>query len=87
MSCRIEEDRSKIKERIEGAGRRLVCEEVSNKDPLIVLKSLLQINSEADVLQAMRKQNQHIFRDIDPKDDRIEIKYQRRARNPLTCDI
>lgn len=87
MSCRTEEDRSKIKKRIESAGKRLICEEVSNKDPLLILKGVLQINSDADVLQAMRKQNQHIFRDIDPKEDRIEIKYQRRARNPLTRHV
>lgn len=87
MSCRTEEERNKIKERIEGSGKRLICQDVHNKDPLLILKDVLLINNDSDVLKAIRNQNQNIFRAIDPKDDRVEIKYRRRARNPLTGHI
>lgn len=87
MSCRTEEERTKIRQRIEGAGKRLVCEEVSNKDPLLILKDVLLINNDDDVLKAIKNQNQNIFSGIDQRDDRIEIKYRRKARNPLTGHI
>lgn len=87
LSCRTEEERGKIKERIEGAGKRLTCQEVANKDPLLILKDVLLINNDGDVLKAIKNQNQNIFRGIDQKDDRVEIKYRRKARNPFTGHI
>lgn len=87
MSCRTEDERNKIKDRIEKAGKRLVCEEVNNKDPLLILKDVLLKNSDEDVIKALTNQNRNIFSNLESKDDRISIKYRRRARNPLTGHI
>lgn len=82
MSCDSQEDRQKVKERLEKAGKHLVVEDVKNKDPLIVLKDVLLINSDEDVIRAMRNQNKPIFHGLDGEENRIQIKYRRKARNP-----
>lgn len=87
MSCRTIDERAQIKERLEKSGKRLVCEEVQNKDPLLILKDVLLKNTDEDIEKAIKNQNRNIFRGLEPKDVRINIKYRRRARNPLTGHV
>lgn len=82
IGCETKEERRKIKERLEVEGGGLVVEEVKNKDPLLMLRDVLLVHSDEDILKAIRNQNSHIFHDLDNEDDRLEIKYRRRARNP-----
>lgn len=87
MSCGTRDERDKVRERLEKNGKHLVVEDVKNKDPLIVLKDVLLINSDDDVLRAMRNQNQSVFQGLEGEDSRVQIKYRRRARNPHTGHI
>lgn len=87
MGFKTKEDQTRMKERLGKEGNRLVVEEVKNKDPLLVLKDVLLINSDEDVLKALKNQNRNIFHGLDEGEDRAEIKYRRKARNPLTGHI
>lgn len=87
MSCATKEERSRVKDKLEKAGKHLVVEEVKNRDPLIILKDVLLINSDEDVLKAIRNQNRAVFQGLDEEENRLQIKYRRKARNPHTCHI
>lgn len=82
IGCRSIEEKNKIKKRLEGKREHLEIKDVENKDPLVVIKNLLSYNTEEDIKQAIRTQNNNIAEGIEEKDYRIAEKYRRRARNP-----
>lgn len=86
IGCNTREDIDKIKDII-GKSDGLKIDDIKNKDPLVVLRDVMQYNSDDDVLGAIRKQNGHIFQDISEVDTRMEVRYRRRARNPLMTHI
>lgn len=87
VGCGTKEDRQKIKERLERARERLVVEEVKNRDPLLVLKDVLSRHTDEEVVRALRNQNREVFHGLDNEDDRISIKYKKKARNPHTNHV
>lgn len=87
MSCSTKEDRQKVRDRLEKAGKRLIIEDVKNKDPLIILKDVLLVNSDEDIMRAMKNQNRAIFHGLVDGEDRVAIKYRRKARNPHTAHV
>lgn len=87
MSCSTKEEREKVRNRLENSNKNLIVEDVQNKDPLIILKDVLLVNSDEDVLKAMKNQNKAIFMGLDDGEDRVAIKYRRKARNPHTGHI
>lgn len=87
VGCKTVEDRQKVKERIEKSGEHLKVEDVKNKDPLVIFKDVLCYNSDAEVLSALRKQNSILFKDLDDQENKMEIAYKKRTRNPLTSHI
>lgn len=82
-----EEERRKAKERIQETEKELIIEEVKNKDPLLVAYGVLKIHKDEEVLKAIRTNNKEIFRDLNKTDDRMEVKYKKRARNPHTHHV
>lgn len=58
---------------------------MKNKDPLLILMNVLAVNTDEDVMKALRNQNRDVFRGLDDG-DRVEIKY-RRTRNPHSCHV
>lgn len=87
MGCRTQEDRYKIRERLEAAGEHLVVEEVKNKDPLLVLKDVLTVHSDDEIIKAFKNQNKDVFRDLQEDEKRVTIKYRKKARNPCCGHI
>ncbi|XP_063378586.1 uncharacterized protein LOC134665540 [Cydia fagiglandana] len=87
MGLATREEREKIKDRLAKEVTNLIVEDVKNKDPLLILRSVLSINTDEDVLKALRNQNRDIFRDLGEEEDRVSIKYRKRARNPHTGHI
>lgn len=81
VGCSTEEGRQKIKERLGKAGDRLQVEDIQNKDPLLILRDVLQYNSDEDIKSALRNQNRSLFQDIG-NEDRLEIRFRRKSRNP-----
>lgn len=86
MGCRTKEDLGKIKERLDNAKDVLKTENMKNKDPLVILKDVLNYHTDAEVIDALKKQNPHHFRDLE-EEDRVEIRYRRKARNPHMAHI
>lgn len=79
------EEREKLKAKLHAVKDRLTVEEVQNRDPLLVLRGVLNIHKDEDMLKALKNQNKDLFHGLDKKDERIEFKYRKRARNPHTC--
>lgn len=87
MSFKTVEEQRRVKERLGRTGNHLIVEEAKNKDPLLVLKDVLLVNKDEDVLKAIRNQNRSVFDGLDEGENRIEIKYRKKARNPHTGHI
>lgn len=87
MGCDSEEERKKVRARLETAAEHLVVEDVKNKDPLLILRDVLKVHTDDEVLKSLRNQNREIFDDLNEEEKRATIKYRRRARNPHNCHI
>ncbi|XP_069361936.1 uncharacterized protein [Maniola hyperantus] len=87
IGCCSKEELGKIAEKIKASKSELVVEERSNKDPLVILRDVLKINSDEDVVKALKTQNRHLFNDIQDVDYRTSVKYRRKTRNPHTNHI
>lgn len=87
MGFKTVEEQTKIKERLAQTGSQLRVEEVKNKDPMFVLRDVLSVNTDEDVIRAIRNQNRSVFDGLDEGENRLEIKYRKRARNPLTGHV
>ncbi|KAL0882734.1 hypothetical protein ABMA27_001157 [Loxostege sticticalis] len=57
--------------------------DMKNQDPMVILRDVISSHTDEDVKSAIRNQNGMVFRGLEPKDDRIEVKFRRRARNTL----
>lgn len=87
VACKTQEDRRRIKERIEMVGDSLMVEEVKNRDPLVILRGVLKIHSDDEVIRALRNQNREVFGDPNDEDNRVKVRYRKRTRNPHTSDV
>ncbi|XP_026744424.1 uncharacterized protein LOC113505797 [Trichoplusia ni] len=83
LSSKAERDKLKVK--LMAAKEHLTVEEVKNRDPLLVLRGVLNIHKDEDILKALRNQNRDLFSGIEKSEDRVEFRYRRRTRNPHTC--
>ncbi|KAJ8705882.1 hypothetical protein PYW08_012928 [Mythimna loreyi] len=86
LGCKTEQAREKLKEKLAGAGD-LKVEDVQNKDPLVILKDVLTCNTDEDILQALRNQNNDVFTGLKADDDRVTVLYKKRTRNPHTQHV
>lgn len=87
MGFGSKEERDKVKERIGKEGGSLTIEDVENKDPLVRLGDVLSVNTDEDILKALRNQNGAVFHGLGEGEDRIAVKYRKRARNPHTNHV
>ncbi|CAK1592794.1 unnamed protein product [Parnassius mnemosyne] len=87
VGCCTQEEINRVKEKLRNANEHLNVEEIKNKDPLIILRDVLQYNKDEEIVKAIRAQNKQLFRDIKDNEDRMEIKYKKRTRNPHTSHI
>lgn len=81
------EERKKAQDRLEKNGSGLVVEEVKNRDPLLVLRGVLAVNTDGEVIKALRNQNRDLFSNLGPGDDRLLVKYRRKTRNPHVVNV
>lgn len=87
MGFQTTEERDKLKGKLARESQDLHVEEVKNKDPLLILRSVLSANSDEDILRAMRNQNRNVFHNLDKEEDRVVVKFRRKTRNPHTCHV
>lgn len=81
------EERDKMKKRFTETTPNLNFEEVKNKDPMLLLKDVLNINTDEDITKALRNQNRGLFDNLKEEESRVTIKYKRKARNPHTSHV
>lgn len=86
VGCRTEKDREQIKERLRGEGA-LNVQEVKNKDPLVILKDVFMYNTDEDIIGALWKQNTKTLKDLNKKENRVEVLYKKRSRNPQANSV
>lgn len=87
VQCKTKEDREKVKERLTGAKDTLQFEEAKNQDPMVVLKGVLVRHSDDDVIMALKNQNRELFQDLEEQQGRAEVRFRKKARNPLTAHV
>lgn len=87
VGCSTEQEINRIKDSLRSAGSGLKVEEIKNKDPLIVLGGVMNYINDQDIPQAIKKQNKDLLKEIKDEDLRMEVRYRKRARNPLTSHV
>ncbi|XP_072948738.1 uncharacterized protein [Epargyreus clarus] len=87
ISCSTEAERQKIAEGLKNAGGHLKVTEIKNRDPLLLLRNVLNYNSDDDLRNALRQQNGNLFKDLDEAEVRVEPRYRKKTRNPHTCHV
>ncbi|CAH2107879.1 unnamed protein product [Euphydryas editha] len=81
------EECNRVQNRFSKQETGLLVEALKNKDPLLVLKDVLKYNTDEDIIKAIRNQNRALFDGLGEGDDRLQIKYHKRTRNPLTVHV
>ncbi|KAL0852502.1 hypothetical protein ABMA27_006372 [Loxostege sticticalis] len=87
LGCRTIEEREKVKERLKGTENHLRFEDMRNQDPMVILRDVIATHTDEDVKKALRNQNGLVFRGLEPKEDRMEVKFRRKARNTFMSHI
>lgn len=87
LGCHTREELAKVAEKLKSGNPTLQMEEKENRDPLVMLRDVLNFNTDEDILGALRKQNDHILGGIPAEDYRASVRYRRKARNPLESHV
>ncbi|CAG9790255.1 unnamed protein product [Diatraea saccharalis] len=85
IGCSSKEEIKKIEEKLK-KGKNIIVEAVRNKNPLITIKDVKFKMKDEDILDALIRQNNEIFKQDQEKED-IKIKFRRKARNPERCHL
>ncbi|CAH0397241.1 unnamed protein product [Chilo suppressalis] len=87
LSCSSKDEIEMITKRIEEGCKELKVEVAKNKDPLVIIKNVLSYHSDEEVINALKRQNKNVLQHIPAEESRMEIRYRRKARNPLENHI
>jgi hypothetical protein len=87
IGCERKEDMQKVINRIRKEGKELEMEEVKNKNPLVVLMDVLSYNSDEDIISAIMKQNNQLIQGLSEEEQKVEVCFRKKARNPLTGHV
>ena len=84
LNCSSREDLELVRSKV-SSHKELRAEEARKRNPLIVIKDVLAYHTDADVVEQLRVQNKQLFHDVSQEDNKIRIRYRKKARNPLEC--
>ncbi|GBP90792.1 Retrovirus-related Pol polyprotein from type-1 retrotransposable element R1 [Eumeta japonica] len=85
VSCSSAEDAKKIEERLKMRGADLRVSKPEKRLPTVVIRDVLRVNTDEDVVRSLRTQNKHITEGLNWDKQRAKVCYRRRARNNLEC--
>lgn len=85
LSCAEEPDIKMLAGRFRE--RDLNVMEAQNKNPLVELRNVLTFNSDSDICESIQRQNKHITAGLDMMQEKIQVRFRRRARNQLECHV
>ncbi|KAG6462429.1 hypothetical protein O3G_MSEX013250 [Manduca sexta] len=60
---------------------------MKNKDPLVIMKDVLNFHTDEEIVCALKNQNKGLFERIESGKIKIEVKYRKRTRNSLMSHI
>ncbi|XP_049874511.1 uncharacterized protein LOC126372706 [Pectinophora gossypiella] len=83
LGCHSKHELEKVSEAVKS--RNLTVKEAHNKNPLVILRDVLSVHTDEDIVKALKNQNAHLLADI--KEVRIAVRYRRRARNPHVSHV
>lgn len=86
ISCNSKDEVLKVASRLK-QGSSLRYEEATHKDPLIILKGVLKVNSDEDMVRAVTIQNKHLLDGLKASEIRASVKYRKKARNTHVDNI
>lgn len=87
LALRTEKERREVCSRLRSGDTGLAVEDARVKDPLVVLKDVIKVHSDDDILSALLKQNEKLFEGLKEQADRMKIRYKKTARNSLTHHV
>lgn len=80
IGCNESEEINKLTQRLREVDPTLKVVKIENKDPQIVLKDVLSINSNEDIEKAFSKLNKQLWEGLAKGEFRAVIKYRRKAK-------
>ncbi|CAK1549484.1 unnamed protein product [Leptosia nina] len=87
LGCETEEELERVKERLK-LDSKLRVEKAVNKDPLVILRDVLCVNTDEEIITALKLQNKNLMSEMEKEEEeRISIRYRRKTRNPHTNHI
>lgn len=63
----------------------LKADEVSPRNPLIIVKEILKAHSDEELVAMLKAHNKDLLKELPEKDTLIRVKTRKRARNDLLC--
>ncbi|CAH2208472.1 jg24109, partial [Pararge aegeria aegeria] len=87
LGCQSREELAKVAEKLRTGNPTLLLEEKANRDPLVIMYNVLNINTDEDILNALNKQNSAVLGMIPEGNYRACVKFRRKARNPLESHV
>ncbi|GBP23615.1 hypothetical protein EVAR_80232_1 [Eumeta japonica] len=85
LSCSFVEDTKKIEERLKIRGADLKVAKPEMRLPTVIIRDVLKVNSDEDIVTSLKTQNRHLSEDLDWDKVRARVCYRRRARNDFEC--
>ncbi|CAK1545370.1 unnamed protein product [Leptosia nina] len=82
IGCESREELEKVKEKLK-KNKNLLVEEATNKDPLILLRDVLSVHTDEELVAALKCKNKELMREVrKEEEERIRVRYRRNTRNP-----
>ncbi|GBP85098.1 hypothetical protein EVAR_51217_1 [Eumeta japonica] len=85
VSCSSADDAKKIEERLKMREADLKVSKPEKRLPTVVIRDVLRVNTDEDVVKLLRIQNRHITKCLDWDKERAKVCCRRRARNDVEC--
>lgn len=87
ITCSSKEDVARVKTRLLGSKTPLKVEEPKQKLPQVVLRDILNYNTDEQVVMSIHKQNSHATEGLTAAEMECRVLYRKRARNQLERNI
>ncbi|GBP92816.1 hypothetical protein EVAR_57328_1 [Eumeta japonica] len=85
LTCVSDDAIKRIETRIKTKSKDLQVSKPEPSLPLIIIRDVLKVNSDAQIVESLKRQNGHTTEGLDWGKVEARVRYRRRARNPLEC--
>lgn len=85
IGCSSAEDAHKLSDRLRGSD--LTIEQAKPKNPLVEIRNVLAVNTDAEIAESILNQNQHVTGALEMAQESLCIRFRRKARNSLEIHV